>query len=447
VTPGHYRLRIRQDQARDPRLLESVSIDESAGIRAALDLLLQDEATEDRLTEIVRDTDGPEAVPRLFYWLTRLQQAGQLQYGLRLSDGSGVDLLPQRPDRVFHDVRFDDATAFVASRFAFIRRHGSDMQIESPLRAVVLRFRSWLPGAVMALSSQPVSAQTIAHRLPGALASDAVAVVEMLVLTGFLEVPREDGATAEGLWDFHELLFHARSSTPRLGESFAGLHVHRQPERPAARPAFPDSDPIALPPPRLEQWMKEDPPLARVIEDRKSATVPASHRLTLEQVSEFLYRTMHPHHETHRVLPSAGARHELELYAVVHDVESLIPGCYHYQAQTHRLHRLPAPDDAVKETLRRATAVWSSGRHTPDMVIVLATRFPRMASRYASIAYRNTLLDAGIAVEAMYLNATAMRLAPCALGINLPELFVRMTGMDPFEETAVAMFALSGLSE
>ena len=61
-------------------------------------------------------------------------------------------------------------------------------------------------------------------------------------------------------------------------------------------------------------------------------------------------------------------------------------------------------------------------------MIVVASRFPRMASRYASIAYRNTLLDAGIAIEAMYLNATAMRLAPCALGINLPDLFARITG-------------------
>ena len=88
MTPANYRLRIRQDAAVDPRLFESISASESPGIREALALLLGNEVTEIKMAEIVGEVDDQDAVPRLFYWLTRLQQAGQLEYGLRLSDGS-----------------------------------------------------------------------------------------------------------------------------------------------------------------------------------------------------------------------------------------------------------------------------------------------------------------------------------------------------------------------
>lgn len=446
MTPANYRLRIRRDAAVDPQLVESISASESPGIRNALALLQGNEVTEIKMTEIVGSLDDQDAVPRLFYWLNRLQQAGQLEYGLRLSDGSDAWLVPQRPGRIFRDVRFDAGKSYRLSRFAFLRRHDRDMQLESPLQPAVLRFRSWLPAGVIALSGQPISCASIIESLPAGSQTDVVAVMELLVSAGFLDDAGEEPPAAAHLWDLHELLFHVRSSTARWGEPFLSTSPHRQPEPPPVKPAFSDNDPIALPPPRLEQWMVEDPPLARVIEDRRSAAAPGSNRLTLAQVSDFCYRTAHPQNDPHRTLPSAGARHELEFYVGAHEVDGLMRGFYHYHTASHCLHRLNADDDPVAELLARAGAAWSTGQHIPHAVIVVASRFPRMASRYASIAYRNTLLDAGIAIEAMYLNATAMRLAPCALGINLPDLFARITGLDPFEETPLAMFALSGLT-
>jgi SagB-type dehydrogenase family enzyme len=447
MTPGTYRLRVREDGARDARWVESALLSEPSGIREALTVALQDETTEVRMAEIVETTDGPDALPRLFYWLMRLQQAGQLEYRLRLSDGSDVHVVPQRAGRVFGDVRFDADRSYLASRFAFIRRDDRDTQIESPRQRVVLRFRSWLPAAVMAMFGQPASSSSIAERMPHSPSTDVVAVSELLVMTGFLDEAGDQAESASGLWDFHDALFHARSSEPRMGQPFAGQRPHRSPEPPEEKPAFPDPDPIALPPPRLGEWMANDPPLARVMEDRRSATAPGSHRLTLDQVGEFLYRTAHRQAGSLRALPSAGARHALEFYVAVHHVEGAQKGFYHYHVETHRLHNVKPPDALVSEILSRAATFWSSGAHTPDLVVVVASRYPRMAARYASIAYRNTLLDAGVAIEAMYLIATAMRLNPCALGINLPELFARMTGLAPFEETSIAMFALSGAND
>jgi SagB-type dehydrogenase family enzyme len=78
------------------------------------------------------------------------------------------------------------------------------------------------------------------------------------------------------------------------------------------------------------------------------------------------------------------------------------------------------------------------------VLLTLAARVPRTAWKYERQAYRTVLLDAGAMIGTMYLAATAMGLAPCAIGNGDPALFARLTGLDPFEETSVAEFALSG---
>jgi SagB-type dehydrogenase family enzyme len=445
VIPGNYFVRRRADRAADPRWRDSTFAAEPPGVREALGYMRGPGVTETAMTEIVRAVDGAEAIPRLFYWLTRLEHAAQLEYILRLSDGTDARLVPQRPGRVFRNARFDAAAPYVVSRHAFVRREGDEMQIESALRGGVIRFRSWIPAALMTMFAQPASCDSMAGALPGKAAFDARPVAELLVLSGFLEdAAAPPPSPAWALWEFHELLFHERSSMPRMGEPFAAVHPHRQPEPPLLRPEFRETEPVALPPPRLADWIREDPPLARLMEDRRSARAPGPDRPTLTDVGDFLYRTAHFQTDSLRALPSAGARHELEFYAAVDDAEGLVPGFYHYHAPSHRLHRLRAAEEVVGEFMSRAALAWSTGRQHPHLVITVAARFPRMASRYASIAYRNTMLDAGIAIEAMYLNATAMGMAPCALGINLPDLFARITGLDPFDETPVALFALSG---
>ena len=47
-------------------------------------------------------------------------------------------------------------------------------------------------------------------------------------------------------------------------------------------------------------------------------------------------------------------------------------------------------------------------------------------------------------MQTLYLVATALGLAPCANGTGDSALFEALTGLSPFEETAIAEFALSG---
>jgi oxazoline/thiazoline dehydrogenase len=83
----------------------------------------------------------------------------------------------------------------------------------------------------------------------------------------------------------------------------------------------------------------------------------------------------------------------------------------------------------------------------PQTLITLASRFSRVSWKYESIAYSLTLKNAGVLYEAMYLAATAMKLAGCGLGSGDSALFSLITGLDPLAESSVGEFMLGARQE
>lgn len=61
----------------------------------------------------------------------------------------------------------------------------------------------------------------------------------------------------------------------------------------------------------------------------------------------------------------------------------------------------------------------------------------RLSWKYASIAYAVILKDVGVLLQNMYLVATAMGLAPCALGSGDSDLFAKAAGIDYLVEASV----------
>jgi SagB-type dehydrogenase family enzyme len=82
-----------------------------------------------------------------------------------------------------------------------------------------------------------------------------------------------------------------------------------------------------------------------------------------------------------------------------------------------------------------------------QVVLILAARFQRVAWKYASIAYALILKHVGVMFQTMYLTATAMNLAPCALGGGDADLFARAASTDYFTETSVGEFLLGSVQE
>ena len=78
----------------------------------------------------------------------------------------------------------------------------------------------------------------------------------------------------------------------------------------------------------------------------------------------------------------------------------------------------------------------------PQVLIIIAARFQRLSWKYQSMAYNVLLKNVGALYQTMYLVATAMDLAPCALGGGDSDLFARATGLDYYAETSVGEFLL-----
>jgi hypothetical protein len=70
----------------------------------------------------------------------------------------------------------------------------------------------------------------------------------------------------------------------------------------------------------------------------------------------------------------------------------------------------------VKPLVAQAAAGMGVTAASMQTLIVITARFARVAWKYESIAYQLVLKHVGVLIQTMYLVATAMELAPCAVG-------------------------------
>ncbi|GCE08034.1 SagB/ThcOx family dehydrogenase [Dictyobacter aurantiacus] len=345
------------------------------------------------------------------------------------------------------------------SRFAYLRR-GEDegYWLESPLAHALLTVQNQL---VVDLLYQLGTTRTPLElaRMHGEGSLDTVADVLTLLLMGnFAAATTDDGQLGETQdaalrqWEFHDLLFHSRSRGGRHSNSLGGTYrfLYELPAQPVIKPA-PWPVTVQLPLPDMERVQRTDPTLAQAMEERASIrTYNEEHPITMEQISEFLYRVAHikdiytygeSGELSRRPYPGGGASYELECYLTVDRCSGLAPGLYWYNPLRHTLSLVREPD---KDTERLAIdAGQSMGEEGPPQVLItLTARFQRVSWKYQSIAYALILKDVGVLYATMYLVASAMNLAPCAIGAGDSDLFASLIGADYYQETSVGEFAL-----
>ncbi|NBB82130.1 MAG: SagB/ThcOx family dehydrogenase, partial [Alphaproteobacteria bacterium] len=270
-----------------------------------------------------------------------------------------------------------------------------------------------------------------------------------------LPVDPETGATLEeagplSWWEFHDLLFHSRSRNGRFDAPYGGTYHRKGRDAP---PAFlsppPEAAPIPLPEPDAERLTATDPPFAAVMEARRSVRDYGDARLTIDQLGELLWRAARIRQRlatgsddmdySFRPHPGGGAIHELTLYPVVGACDGLERGVYQYDPEAHVLRRMPVAEADLDHMLEVA---WITGdrKSRPQVQFSITARAERMQWKYQSMVYAVILKNVGALYQTLYLAATAMGLAPTALGGGDSDRFARATGLDYYAESLVGEF-------
>ncbi len=394
----------------------------------------------------------------------RLARRGLLEYRLARSDVAGNEVViePQVPDYWPQIPALGGADLLVLSRFAYLRRRGKEMILESPRAAALFRIGSPSIVSFLALLVAPHSINKL-RRQDGFPGLELLALLVDCRILFRIDAAGGDGLRAnEGddnlvLWDFHDLLFHTHSTEGRQANPLGGVYPYAgvMPPPPAIRSRWPGkkidlgkasaASPAAL------------PPIARLLRERHSTRdFDDRQPMTLAELARFLDCTMRIQSKwksrlnlgggplvayTTRPYPSGGSSYELELYLAIANCEGLARGFYHYDADRHALVPIEVRAPELDAMLTAAGfAMDASG--PPQILLTIAARFGRVSWKYSSIAYSLILKDVGVLIQTLYLAATDMGLGGCAIGTNNIELFARMTGIEFHVEGPVGQFAL-----
>jgi SagB-type dehydrogenase family enzyme len=202
--------------------------------------------------------------------------------------------------------------------------------------------------------------------------------------------------------------------------------------------AYPGAPVVELPEPRLDGGL----PTVTAIATRRSTRDYVPTPMSSDELSRLLFLTSgigaDKYGNARRTAPSSGALYPIEVYAVVHRVDGIDPGVYHYAYREHALERVRAGDFRAK-VVEQGIAQEFLGEC--GVVLFLTMIMQRMRPKYQDRSYRYGLLEAGHLGENAYLAATSMGLGACGVGAFMDDAINEMLGVDGVEEAAVYMLA------
>jgi SagB-type dehydrogenase family enzyme len=203
--------------------------------------------------------------------------------------------------------------------------------------------------------------------------------------------------------------------------------------------SYPNALRVALSAPMLTSG----PPAARAIADRRSTRDYSAQPMTRAELSQVLFLTTGISSERwgheRRTAPSSGALYPIETYVVVHNVEGIDRGVYHYAIREHELE-VVAAGDFRSRTVDQAIGQEFLGEC--GAVVFLTQIMQRMRPKYQDRSYRYGLLEAGHIGENGYLAAISLGLGACGVGAFMDDQINEMLGVDGVEEAAVYMLAV-----
>jgi oxazoline/thiazoline dehydrogenase len=418
-----------------------------AGLQSALISLKNLHKTISQLKQLVVESDGFQGEKKFDLCIKKIINLGWICHSL-------LPLAIAIP--MVEDYQFDcinchwQQEEFSLSRFAYLHQVNGDIILESPQSKAKIILYDWRGLALIGKLSQLQSCTTLISDIPGITEEIAQHFISLLLATKMLIVEAENSHLMQ--WEFHDLLFHSRSRVGRHNNLIGGTFRFLGKIEPltGVKSLINDKE-IQLYQPHFKNLVKTDITLTQALESRRSIRNYNNDRLiTIKQLGELLYRcarvkeiieTEKMGQLSRRPYPAGGGVYELEIYPVINRCDRIDPGLYHYQPLKHLLHQVSDWNQEVEQLIKDAW--FSSGQQDmPHILLVITARFGRLFWKYQGLAYALILKHVGVLYQNLYLVATEMNLAPCALGTGNSDLFAKASDIDYYEESSVGEFML-----
>jgi SagB-type dehydrogenase family enzyme len=202
---------------------------------------------------------------------------------------------------------------------------------------------------------------------------------------------------------------------------------------------YPEATRVALP----EPVTSNGPAAAQAIASRRSTRSYSATPMTPAELSQVLFLATGISADrwgnARRTAPSSGALYPIETYVVVHNVEGVERGVYHYAIRDHALELVRAGDMRTRVVDQ---AIEQEFLGECGAVLFLTQVLQRMRPKYQDRSYRYGLLEAGHIGENGYLAAVSQGLGACGVGAFMDDQINEMLGVDGVEEAAVYMLAV-----
>lgn len=325
----------------------------------------------------------------------------------------------------------------------------SRMVVVHPMTARQYRLAPMVVVLLNAMS-QPRTLAELATAVPS-LAEQLPDLLNKLSAAGLIEAEEQaspessrDTERSDSLWSPYELAMHMQASRGTVRDplpSWPAPRAHREIVA-TRRLAVPSSPSQGSSPSNLS--------VSEALRRRSSIRHYAEDAVTFEELAMFLTMSARVinfigperYQTTHRPSPSAGARHSLELYVLCRNIAGLSPAVYYYDPFTNELAELEEWNSEHDKQLERLVRLPAMLSRPPDAAFYITSVVGRVFWKYEGSGLASIYRDTGCLLQTMYLVATDLALAPCAMAaIDRPPLpaFVRAKTL---EEIHVGSFAL-----